>query len=92
MEILTINGVNFGATKGTVSLNGGYVYPSAAITSWTDEKIVVKLHGDARQGGELCLCDLGIESAECLSLQRTVIQSNPLRCETHRRGFVNNDL
>ena len=50
-EAITINGVNFGTTAGTVILNGGtYAYPSSAVASWADEKIVLKLPANSPSG------------------------------------------
>lgn len=43
-ETITITGINFGMTKGTIGLNNNaYTFPAGAIVTWADEKIVAKI-------------------------------------------------
>jgi hypothetical protein len=50
-EIVTINGWNFGTTKATVAIAGGsYVFPSSSISSWANDKIVVKIPATSPSG------------------------------------------
>ena len=52
-QTITLTGINFGATKGTVTFYRGdcnYVFPPAAIQSWTNETIVTKVPGACSDG------------------------------------------